>query len=84
MNKYDINDIKAESNIPVLISTLVVLLLMILAIYFLWDYSTSQLSSLYLIPVALLIVLFFYTTLIKESNKKIQYFNKSQKLPQQQ
>ena len=76
-NKYRIDDIKAEQKFGSLISFIIVLILMILGVYFLWDYAMHKLSSPYLIPIGLLVLLFIYIVINKEMNAKVRNFNRS-------
>ncbi|MGC9375993.1 MAG: hypothetical protein ACP5DQ_13275 [Bacteroidales bacterium] len=76
-SKYGVNDIKAEQKFGSLIPVVAVFVLMILIIYFLWDYAKHQLSSLYLLPVGVFIALIIYVVLNKEMNNRVRNFNKS-------
>lgn len=76
-NRYEIDNIKAEQRFGILISFVAVFILMILAVYFLWDYAKHQLSSPYLIPVGLCVLLLIYIVVNKEMNAKIRNFNRS-------
>lgn len=76
-NRYEINDIKAEQRFGSLISFVVVFVFMILAIYFLWDYAKHQMSSPYLIPAGLFVLLLIYIVINKEINNKVRNFNRS-------
>jgi len=75
-NKFESRDIKAE---PILGNSVLFLLTIIFifsVIWFLWDY-TKQVTSRYLLPVAVSIPLLIYVTASNAINHKIQIFNKS-------
>lgn len=75
--KCEIDDIKAEQRFGSLISFIVIFFLMVLAVYFLWDYARHQLSSPYLLPVGLFALFLIYITINKERKSKARNFNRS-------
>jgi hypothetical protein len=74
---YEVNEVKAEQRFGGLISFVIFFSLMLLIIYLLWDYLSHQMSSLYLLPVGLFVLLLIYIVINKEMNNKVRNFNRS-------
>lgn len=73
--KYEVRDIKAEyGNWGYFI---VIFFLMILIIYLLWDYAMLQMTSVYLIPIGLVILLRIFIAINKARRDKERNFNRS-------
>ncbi len=75
--KYNVNDIKAEQGLSGLIVFLVIILLMVIALKYLWKYNWNMVGSVYLIPVAFLLLATIYGFYTKEVKKQIRNFNES-------